>query len=193
MREILAIASLVLSVGAGIPYIIEIVQGKVKPERVSWLIWTMLGLTYFVSAVISDGAVIFTSGELVGPAIILLLSLKFGVGGRSRMDKYSLAAAIIAFVLLIISEDVIISLLLALFIDAIAAVLTIRKLIIDPASESRLAWAITAVAGSLAVISLDKYSLENILFPAYVALVSLIIAIMSNPNKEKNIRQIEKL
>lgn len=193
MKEVLAITSLVLSVGAGIPYIIEIVKGKAKPERVSWLIWTMLGLTYFVSSVISDGAVIFTSGELVGPVIILALSMKYGVGGRSRFDKYSLATAIVAFALLFMVDSVLISLLLALFIDGIAAVLTIRKLIIDPASESRLAWAITAVAGTLAVISLETYSLENVLFPAYVAAVSLVIAILSNPSKEKNLKQIEEL
>jgi hypothetical protein len=28
---------------ANIPYVIEIIQGKAKPERIAWLLWTILG------------------------------------------------------------------------------------------------------------------------------------------------------
>jgi hypothetical protein len=193
MKEFFAISSLVVSITANIPYIKETIEGKVKPERISWLLWTLLGGTYFFSAVFADGAKWFTLGELIGPVVILLLSLKYGVGGKSRFDKYSLGVALIAFGLLFILEGVLISLLLALFIDGIGATLTIRKLLIDPASESRSFWILAALAGSLALLSLRTYNLETVLFPAYVVILSIFIAVKANPEQEKNVKQVEKL
>ena len=193
MKEILAVTSLIVSVAAIVPYIKETLEGKVKPERISWLLWTLLGGTYFFSAVFSDGAKLFTFGELIGPVIILLLSIKYGVGGKSRFDKYSLAAALIAFILLFVLDGVLISLLLALIIDGIGATLTIRKLLIDPASESRSFWALAAIAATLALLSLKTYNLETILFPIYVIILSGFIVIKTNPSKQTNQKQVEEL
>ncbi|CAN5674295.1 hypothetical protein BH23PAT1_BH23PAT1_1730 [soil metagenome] len=193
MKEVFAVSSLIVSIAANIPYILETIKGKVKPERISWLLWTLLGGTYFFSAVFADGAKWFTFGELIGPVIILLLALKYGAGGKSRLDKYSLAVALIAFGLLFVLEGVLVSLLLALFIDGIGAFLTIRKLLIDPASESRSFWMLAAVAGFLALLSLKTYNLETVLFPAYVVVLSIFISSKANPAKEMNVKQVEKL
>lgn len=193
MKEVLAVASLAFSIGANIPYVFETIQGKVKPERISWLLWTLLGGTYFLSAVFADGAVWFTFGELVGPIAILLLSIKYGVGGKSRLDKYSLVVALIAFSLLFVLDGVLISLGLALLIDGIGAVLTIRKLLVDPASESRSFWTLAAVASVLAILSLHTYNLETLLFPVYVIILSSFIALKANPNHVKRVKNIEEL
>lgn len=193
MKEFLAVASLAVSLAANIPYILETIQGKVKPERISWLLWTLLGGTYFFSALFAEGATWFTFGELVGPIIILLLSFKYGVGGKSRLDQYSLAVALVAFGLLFVLEGVLISLLLALLIDGIGAFLTIRKLLIDPASESRNFWILAATAGSLAILSLRTYNVETVLFPLYIVLLSVFISIKTTPSHEKNVKQVERL
>lgn len=193
MKEIFAVSSLVLSVAANIPYINDTIKGRVKPERISWLLWTLLGVTYYFSSVFSDGAKWFTFGELVGPVLILILSIKFGVGGKSRFDKYSLGVAFAAFCLLFVLEGVLISLLLALLIDAIGAALTIRKLLLDPASESRGFWVLAALAAFMALLSLRIYNLETILFPAYVLVLSIFITIKIDPTKEINVQQVERL
>lgn len=193
MKEFFAVASLVASLAANIPYVYETIKGKVKPERVSWLLWTLLGGTYYVSAVFEDGATWFTFGELIGPGIILLLAIKFGVGGKSKLDMYSLVVALIAFSLLFVVEGVIVSLLLALLVDGIGAALTIRKLLLDPASESRNFWLLGAIASALALLSLQTYSLETVLFPLYVLLLSAYITLKANPAKVKNLDQLEKL
>ncbi len=175
MKEALAVAALIASLSANIPYVFEILKGQARPERISWLLWTLLGGTYFFSAVFEDGAILMTFGELIGPGIILLLSLKYGVGGKSRFDIYSLVLALAAFVLLFVLEGVLVSLLLALFIDGIGATLTIRKLTIDPTSESRSFWAIAVLSGVLGLMSLTTYNAETVLFPLYVVLLSVFI------------------
>ena len=193
MKELFGIAALALSLGANIPYIIEIVKGQVKPERISWLLWTLLGLTYYFSALFAEGATLFTFGELIGPVIIFILALKFGVGGKSKFDLISLAVALIAFVLLFIVEGVLIGLLLALIVDGIGAMLTIRKLLIDPSSESKWFWGIGALSGVLAIVSLDNYNVETLLFPAYVVILSSFIFTKSKPSKRGHPHELEKL
>ena len=84
------------------------------------------------------------------------------------------------------------SLFIALFIDAVAVILTIRKLIADPASESRYVWGPWFISSILAIISLNTYSLETLIFPIYVAIVTATIFILANPNREKNIEKISK-
>lgn len=193
MKETFGIAALVLSLTANIPYVVETIRGQVKPERISWFLWTVLGLTYYFSALFSDGATLFTFGELIGPAIILVLALKFGVGGKSRFDLISLAIASVAFVLLFVIEGVLVGLLLALIIDGIGAMLTIRKLLIDPSSESKSFWGIGAISGVMAVLSLDTYNVETMLFPLYVIILSTFIYLKAKSSKTKGTETIKDL
>lgn len=182
MKEIFGIIALALSVGANIPYVIEIVHGQAQPQRVSWLIWTILGGVYFFSTIIDTGATLFTAGELIGPVVIFMLSLKFGLGGKSKFDIASLALAIAALGLLFATDEVLPSLLLALFIDSIATFITIKKLRKDPDSESRMFWAIGAVSSIFAVLSLREYVLVALLFPIYVFLISTYIFLIAEKN-----------
>jgi len=82
--------------------------------------------------------------------------------------------------------------LLAVFIDAIGSFLTIKKLAKDRASETRAPWMLAIGSTTLAILSLNKFSLENLLFPAYVLIVATIIIIMvKSPAKiaEKDIQK----
>lgn len=193
MKEVFAVLALCISVAANIPYIFEIVKGKVRPERISWLLWTMLGATYYVSAIKDGGATLFTFGELIGPVTIFVLSLKFGVGGKSRFDLASLTVALIAFGLLFVTNGTLTSLLLALFIDFIGVVLTVRKLLLDPASESKVFWGMAGISSIFALLSLQNITLETVLFPAYVLVISSFIFIKANPRHEEHLEEITKL
>ncbi len=192
MKELAAYASLILSVAGNVPYVWESINGKVKPERISWLLFTLLGFTYYFSALQDGGAVWFTAGELIGPIVIFLTSLKYGVGGKSKFDRIALFVAMFAFALLFVVDGTLLSLVIALFVDATAIALTVRKLISDPASESRNVWGIWLASSIFAVISIEHYSVESLLFPAYVVIVSIIIFLLANPSREKNVSKIDK-
>lgn len=193
MKDYFAVAALVVSVAANIPYVIDTIKGRAKPERISWLLWTLLGLTYYFSAVFADGATWFTFGELIGPGLIFLLALKFGVGGRSKFDLYSLSVALVAFSLLFVFDNVLIGLALALIVDGIGAMLTIRKLRIDPTSESRVFWAMGVLSALLALISLTRYNLETVIFPVYVLLFSSSVLALSKPPIKTHPKELENL
>jgi len=177
MKELFAVLALGVSLAANVPYVIEIVKGEVKPERISWLLWTILGGVYFFSTIVDEGATLFTLGELLAPIVIFCLSLKYGVGGKSRFDLISLAIALASLSLLLIVNGALVSLLLALFVDAIGITLTVRKLKLDPTSESRMFWIMAGVSGVFALLSLESYSLVAILFPLYVVIISTVVSV----------------
>lgn len=187
------IIALVLSLAANVPYIVETLQGKVKPERVSWFIWTLLGAVYFWSALLEDGAVLFTAGELIGPAIAFLLALRYGVGGKSKFDMIMLVLALIAISCLLIAENALLGLVFALTADLIALVLTIRKLHADPSTESRWAWGIFALSGVFAVLSLEIFTVETLAFPVYVVIGSTYIALRAKPSVHHDDTALRKL
>lgn len=193
MKDFAAIAAFVISLVANIPYIVETIKGEVKPERISWLLWTILGFVYFFSTIYDTGAMLFTLGEVIAPILIFILALKYGVGGKSKFDLVSLAVALVALALLLTTSNVFLSLCLALFIDAIGIMLTIRKLHVDRASESKAFWGLCAVAAVFAVFSLHEYSATALMFPIYVLVVSLYIFIIAKPAAKKHSKKIEEL
>jgi hypothetical protein len=143
--------------------------------------------------VFDEGARLFTVGEITAPAVILLLSLKYGVGGKSRFDWACLIVAGATLSLLLLTHDVLISLLLALFVDAIGTLLTIRKLKLDPFSESRSFWGIDLAAAMLAILSLKEYTVVALLFPVYVAVSSALILSYTKPAAAIHNEAIKKL
>lgn len=116
----------------------------------------------------TGGNVWFTVGSLIGPTLIFILSIKYGVGGKSRLDTGSLIFAAIAFVLLFIVANKLAGLLLTFAIDATGAFLTLNKVLKDRASEPKLAWAISSFSGFLGVLSVAHFSFENLLYPVYI-------------------------
>lgn len=193
MKDVFAITALLLSIVSGLPYIRDMIRGTVKPERISWLLWTLLGATYLATAIFEDGPVLFQLGQLLLPFVVLLLSFKYGVGGKSRLDKYSLAIALFAFTVLLITGNAILSLALALTVDAIGAALTIRKVILDPASESRVFWGMNFFAAFFAIMSLSTFTVETMAFPVYLLALTAFLAVKSNPKQVENVEKIEEL
>jgi len=162
------IASLAVVLSASVPYIIEIVKKRVQPERISWLLWSALAVTYFVGALKSEGAILMMVGELVAPLIIFVLSLKYGVGGKSLFDRVCLGIAAVSFILLLIVDSPLWGLVLALSVDLIGMILTVRKLLKDRASEPRLTWALFCIASTFGIFSLEKYTIETLIVPVYL-------------------------
>lgn len=195
VKNTFAILSLIVSLAASVPYIIDTVKKKIQPERISWLLWSALSVTYFTSALMTDGAVLLMIGELIGPVIVFFLSLKYGVGGKSLFDRICLAVAVVAFILLLIIDQPIWGLFLALFVDLIGSILTIRKLLKDRSSESRLSWGLFVVAPALAIVALENYSIESLAFPVYAVVACSIIFFIIKPKKvsQKELKEIEKL
>ena len=173
-----------LSASSAAIYIIRLIQGKARPERITWLLWAILGAVYLVAAIRTGGNVVYTSAVFVGPVVVFFLSFKYGVGGKSTLDLVSLAVATVALILLLFTNHAIISLALCIFVDLIGALLTIRKLMIDPSSEPKITWLLSALGGGCALLGLQNYRVENLVFPVYIMILGLFTFMLVKPAPE---------
>ncbi|MHB1865303.1 MAG: hypothetical protein ACYCPS_04075 [Candidatus Saccharimonadales bacterium] len=123
MKEVFGLLAVTIGLLAAIPYIYGIVSKKTKPHRISWAIWSFLALVTLTSY-ISNGAkwsALLAVAAAFNNLVIFILSLKYGVGGGSLLDKVVLAIGILGVILWAVTQQAAYGLLFALGADFFGA------------------------------------------------------------------------
>lgn len=172
---ILGISAAILNAVAFVPYIATILSGKTKPERSSWWIWSILMAIAF-AAQIAAGATwsaLLTAVFFIGNIVVAFLSLRYGYGKFSFKDGAAIVAALIGVALWAATNNPLIALLVTIVVDFLAYWLTIIKSWKAPYSENLLAWSLMTLAAILSILSVGEFNVTLVLFPVYVACVSM--------------------
>lgn len=178
MKEALAFIAAAIAVLAVVPYMVDIVRNKTKPNIVSWTTWTLLTAIATAAAFAADEprAALLTLGASISTFIVVILGLKYGIAKFSLFDGACQAGAIVGLVLWFIFDSQAIALIAALTVDFIAALPTFRHSWLEPAEETWQTFIIGSFAAALTVLSLENLTLEGLLFPIYLALANGAIA-----------------
>ncbi len=191
---ILGISAAILNAVAFVPYISTILSGKTKPERSSWWIWSILMAIAF-AAQITAGATwsaLLTAVFFIGNILVALLSLRYGYGKFSFKDGAAIVAALIGVALWAATNNPLIALLVTIVVDFLAYWLTIIKSWKAPYSENLLAWSLMTLAAILSILSVGEFNVTLVLFPVYVACVSMcgvIVLISRRKWRSKRIKE----
>jgi hypothetical protein len=178
MLQLLGIASAILSLICFIPYIKDILSGSTRPERASWLIWTVLGCIAFFSQ-LAEGAtdsLWLTVGQTFGVTGIFLLSLKFGVGGLVKRDVIALSFAALGLVLWSITNEAAIALILVILIDCVGSILTMIKSYEDPESETVITFILSGTSGLLGALAVGSWDILLLSYPVFIWMINYAIA-----------------
>ncbi len=164
---------------AFIPYIKDIFLNKTKPERGSWLIWSILGGIAFFSQLAKGASysLILTGIQALGDTSVSLLSIKYGFGGLLKRDKIALLGAIISLIIWYFTKEAATALFLIIIIDGIGGILTIIKSYENPASETLSTWILTGLSGLFAAIAVGSLDFILLAFPIYIFLISFAIIV----------------
>jgi hypothetical protein len=130
---------------------------QIRPNSCSWLIWSVVA-TLAAAGSWQAGATWPLAGaamNALGCVVVLALSLRLGHFAPSRVDLTCLAAATVGIGTWLATSDPVAGLVLFLLADACGAVPTIRNVLIDPRGESMRGWALLALAGAMAVLSVE--------------------------------------
>lgn len=170
MKEIAALISAVLILIAVPPYVIDTIKGKTKPERVTWLIFGVLGLIAFVSQITlgASWSLLFSGLDTTASILVFILAVKYGVGGHTRLDIGALTVASIGVVIAILAKEPVISLLGVVIADLSGMVLTIKKTFINPESETTISWLLVGTASLFGLLAVGKLSYGILLYPFYL-------------------------
>lgn len=154
-----------------------IFAGKFKPHRVTYGIFSLITLVTFSNQVINGGgySALFLGISFIGVSFMFLLSFKYGMGGTSTLDKFTLFAALLLALYWILSGDSRYSTVIAIAIDVIALVPTVHKAYVHPKTEIYLNWLIGSFGGLLSAFAITEMDWILFIFPLYIFFANFFV------------------
>jgi hypothetical protein len=191
VKNALAIISGLLIIISAVPYLVDIVKGKTKPNIVSWSTWTLLTTIATAAAFSSHAprAAFLTLGATVATLSVVILGLKYGIAKLSRFDLLCQAGAVIGLILWLIFNSPTLALAFALGIDLIGGLPTVYHAWHKPGEETWEAFFIGLIASVLTLVSLSTYKFADLAFPVYFVLFDLLlVAIVISRRSQKGLQ-----
>ncbi len=177
-KSVLGVVAGLVAFSAYIVYIISIIRGKTKPNRITWWIWAFMGLVLALSYKFSgaENTVWVPYVEFLGPFLIAILSVKYGEGNlENKTDLFCFLGAVLSIILWIVFDNPVIALVTNLAIDSFALVPTIKKSYLRPEGEDFWAWFGTGVADTLNMFAVERFTFAVLVYPIYMLVSDLII------------------
>lgn len=176
------IGSVIAMIG-GLSYLIATIKGEVKPNKVSFLMWSFAPLIAF-AAQIKEGVGFFlaliTLVAGVEPLSIFVASF-FSKNAKWKINAFDLfcgAMSILGLILWQITKTVNIAIIFSILADAMASLPTIIKSFKNPETEMAWTYFTTVISAAITLFAVKEYTFANIGFTVYLLVVCLIITLL---------------
>lgn len=188
IKEILVIIASLLAIAGNIPYLMDVIKGRVKPHPYTWFLWTIVSFVVFFGQLAKGAGIgaIPTAASEIFTLIIFLLSIRHGFKNPPKTDKYFLLIALCGLIPWYITKDPTISVVIVVTIDLIAFIPTLRKTYCHPKSETPLLYGSNVLRHSLILSTLGAYNLATMLHSISMIITNSIMVIFIKKCKEKN-------
>ncbi|MEX0309379.1 MAG: hypothetical protein AB3N17_03945 [Tateyamaria sp.] len=175
VMERAGLAAAVLSVYAFWPYIRDILNGRTRPERASWLIWALLSVVSLLSQAYegAEASLGFATIQAGGSVVICGLAFWKTHGLKLQTeDSQVLTATAVGIWLWAEMETAAYSLFVTITMSMMGGLLTVKKAFLEPKSETWATWAAFFVSGALAVLAVGRFDWLLLAYPLYVMALS---------------------
>lgn len=166
----------------GLQYLILTLQGKVQPNRVSWLLWGVAPLIAFAAEVKQGVGLQSLLTFLLGfePLLIFFASFvnKKSYWKLSNFDKFCGAFSIIGLILWQLTGVGNIAILFSILADGMAALPTVIKSFHFPETESAFAYATAAIGSIITILTIKEWNFATYGFPIYVVIICSLLTIL---------------
>lgn len=179
MTLLLLIAGSGLQVLGTMYYFRETLAGRIRPNRVTWLLWSLVPFIA-VAAELKAGV-----GWPVLPVFLngFIPLLVFGASFWNKRAYWKLGGfdylcglcSILAVALWLASGNAAIAVSFSIMADFLAAVPTLVKSWKEPSSESSLAYAGTVAGGVTGIIGAQSFTFTEIGFLVYVTCLNIVM------------------
>ncbi len=170
-----------------IPYGIEVIRGTTKPNKITWLLWSVAPMIGAIAAA-SKGVgwavlPVFMSG--FAPLVIFILSLfsKKAYWELKLFDYYCGGASIIALILWAITKEANLAIIFAIISDGLAAAPTLIKSWTDPDSETPIAYLISLIAVLTTFAAVTVKDFASLAFPIYLTFIDFTLWLVPTISK----------
>lgn len=179
LNENFVIVGFVIGMLGSIKYLIETVQGRVKPNRVTFFLWALAPLIAF-AAEIKQGVGIqslMTFGVGFSPLTILIASF-FNKKSEWKLGWFDFTCgglSLIGLFLWWITRDGGIAIIFSIIADGLAALPTIVKTYGYPETENGWLYLAASISAVLTLLTIKTWNFAHYGFPVYILIVTLII------------------
>jgi hypothetical protein len=165
---------------AYLPYAYDIVRGTARPNRATWLIWTVVGGLLFASySAAAGGAARWVPlSDTLGPGLIAMLAFRYGKGGLSWFDLACLAIGGLSVLGWVLTGSAMVSLNINLFLALLGALPTFRGVYRDPAAEPAIVWCAFLLGNMLNLAAVEHWSWRSGAYPAYTVFAAGLISVL---------------
>lgn len=192
MKESFAILAAVLAIVGNVPYIRDVLRGRIQPHAYTWLVWTIVSAITFFGQVEKGAGVgaIPTAASEIFTLAIFLLSLRYGFKNPSLGDKVFLAIALAGLLPWLLTSDPTWSVVIAVGIDLVAFVPTLRKTWRHPETEAPILYGMNVARHGLSLFALQAYNVATTLHSIAMILTNglMTIFILARSRKDHEVR-----
>jgi hypothetical protein len=179
MFEFLVIVAAFATLLASLLYIRSMFIGKTRPNRVTWLMWSIAPFTASAAA-LTDGvtwAVVPVLMSGFSPFLIFVASF-FNQRAYWRLSWFDYLFGVLSalsLALWYVTENPNVAIVFAIISDAAAATPTLVKAWHQPETESRWPFVVGAFAPLTSFLAAPVWTFSEVAFPAYLVAINLLL------------------
>lgn len=178
-QNFVILGAIIAAIGS-LSYLIDTVKGKVKPNKVSFLLWSIAPLIAFVAelkqGVGLQALMTFVVGFL--PLTIFIASF-FNKKSEWKLNRFDLtcgALSLIGLVLWYLTKSGNVAIAFSILADGLAALPTVVKSFNFPETESAWPYFASAISALITLLTVQVWDLATVGFPLYILIVTLVIS-----------------
>lgn len=174
-------------------YIKKTLKGQTKPNRMTWLMWSIAPLIASTAA-FSAGATwavlpVFMSG--FAPLLVFFSSF-VDKNAYWQLKNYDYLCGIfsaLAIIFWVVTKDPLTAIILAIASDLIAAIPTFAKCWVSPETESGIAYAAGLFSATTSLLAVSSWKLTEYAFPLYLIIINylLVFAIYRKRSRKESL------
>ena len=188
------IAGTLLGAAGSVAYLIQTIKGKVKPNRVTFLLWSVAPIiacwAQIQQGVGLEALMTFSTGFLPLTVFIASFVNKQAEWKLTRFDIICGTLSVAGLVLWMITKEGNIAIFFSIVADALAAIPTIKKACKYPDTELAWPWIATVFGVVLTLLTLSTLTFANSGFILYILVVNTLIFALVQFRIGDKIRQI---
>ncbi len=165
-----------------VPYVYFMFKGDTRPQRMSWLIWLSVQacLLLGLNGDVANGLYWTVQAQVISIGVVFMFALTKGMYGWRLLDFVLLGISILGMTgwFLLPNENMAVaSIIIA---DVCATTLTLLKAYELPETESRLMFALSALACLFSLLAAESLKFVDIAYPIYGVLACSAIIIVTS-------------
>ncbi|KKQ23699.1 MAG: hypothetical protein US40_C0007G0013 [Candidatus Roizmanbacteria bacterium GW2011_GWC2_37_13] len=160
-------------------YLVDTLKGRIKPNKVSWLLWSISPLIAFVAMIKQGVGITALATFIVGfvPLVIFIASFfnRKAEWKITTLDIFCGTLSVLGLVFWLITKVGNIAIFFSILADGLAAIPTIVKSYLYPKTENSTIFIFGFVNAVIALLALNEWNFQNYGFPIYLLFVNALL------------------